>query len=202
MSFADEIEKFSKTALKKATTIEKKLPVSDDRIDDLLYKVPPFANIFIGSEEGARNLKELERNKISHILCVAPDIPSYYPDKVYFFTDNSNFFYMYFLVQFNYFMFPILDVDDQDLKEAIQKCLNYIEEATSNGGNCLIHCQLGVSRSASVCIAYAMSKSASKPFNLDVYMEDFRKVRPKVQPNSGFMKQLREFAEKGSFSSV
>lgn len=82
MSFADEIEKFSKSALKKSETVVKKLPVSDDRIDDLLYKVPPFANIFIGSEEGAKNLRELERNKISHILCVAPDIQSYYPEKV------------------------------------------------------------------------------------------------------------------------
>lgn len=98
-------------------------------------------------------------------------------------------------------MYPILDTEDQDLQEAIQKCLNYIEEATSSGGNCLIHCQLGVSRSASVCIAYAMSKSAQVPFDLDKYLEDFRKVRPKVQPNSGFMKQLREYAKKGSFSS-
>ncbi len=52
----------------------------------------------------------------------------------------------------------------------------------------LIHCQAGISRSASV-IAYIMMKDYNR--SLDDAIEEIKSVRDVIQPNAGFMDQLR-----------
>ncbi|KAF9992849.1 hypothetical protein BGZ79_002563 [Entomortierella chlamydospora] len=68
----------------------------------------------------------------------------------------------------------------------------FIEETKSKGGKVLVHCQLGVSRSASLVIAYVMK---SLHMNLtEAY--DFVKNRSNViSPNMSLMYQLSEFGK-------
>jgi len=52
------------------------------------------------------------------------------------------------------------------------------------------NCVAGVSRSASIVIAYLMNRDKEK---LDVIFERLLKKRSKVIPNESFRKQLRQF---------
>lgn len=59
-----------------------------------------------------------------------------------------------------------------------------------NHSKCLVHCKMGVSRSASTVIAYAMKEFGwplEKAYN---YVKQRRSI---ARPNAGFMRQLSEY---------
>lgn len=57
-------------------------------------------------------------------------------------------------------------------------------------GVVLLHCNAGVSRSASIAIAYLMAKEKI-PFE-DAFNR-VRSARPSIRPNAGFLVQLTEY---------
>jgi dual specificity MAP kinase phosphatase len=66
------------------------------------------------------------------------------------------------------------------------------DEAKADGGKILVHCQAGVSRSATVTIAYILKHSKM------TVMEAYRHVKSKrviIAPNFNFMGQLMEFEQ-------
>ena len=66
----------------------------------------------------------------------------------------------------------------------------FIKDAKEQGGRILVHCKMGVSRSASCVIAYLM-----KEYKIDVdeALKMTRNERPIVDPNEGFLRQLEEY---------
>ncbi|KAF9274814.1 Dual specificity protein phosphatase 10 [Mortierella alpina] len=78
----------------------------------------------------------------------------------------------------------------KNLKDEFPMAFKFIEETRSLGGKVLVHCQLGVSRSASLVIAYVMK---TRKLGLsDAY--EFVKTRSGViSPNMSLMYQLAEF---------
>ena len=82
------------------------------------------------------------------------------------------------------------DSPDQDLLSFLDDCVNHIEDVCQNDGHILVHCVAGVSRSASVCIAYLVKY---KRMSLKkAYYHVFNK-RPCIFPNFGFWRQLVEY---------
>ena len=63
-------------------------------------------------------------------------------------------------------------------------------QVRSAGGKTLVHCVSGVSRSASLCLAYLM-KHERMP--LTRAFAHLKSRRPSVRPNTGFFTQLIEF---------
>ena len=57
----------------------------------------------------------------------------------------------------------------------------------------LIHCMSGASRSASLVIFYIMKE---KKWDYDKCFEYVQKIRPVVNPNSDFVRQLKEYYDK------
>jgi protein-tyrosine phosphatase len=68
-----------------------------------------------------------------------------------------------------------------------------INEVARRGGKTLVHCVAGVSRSASLCIAYMM-----KYHNMTLRKAYFhvKQARPVVRPNVGFFRQLIAYEKK------
>lgn len=58
------------------------------------------------------------------------------------------------------------------------------------GAKCLVHCKMGVSRSASTVIAYAMKEYG---WDLDTAFDYVKDRRAVTKPNPSFMKQLEEY---------
>ncbi|WAR21072.1 DUS4-like protein [Mya arenaria] len=92
--------------------------------------------------------------------------------------------------EFDYMNIPVNDNDQANLADWFLEAINFIDNARDNDGKVLVHCQAGVSRSATVCIAYIMYKN-------DMTLEDaFDLVRARrgvISPNLNFMQQLKEF---------
>ena len=68
-----------------------------------------------------------------------------------------------------------------------------IHSVHKSGGKVMIYCRAGMSRSASLCIAYFMRH---KGMNLEDAFQYVKKCRPIIHPNVGFMRQLREYEAK------
>ena len=124
--------------------------------------------VFLGNEEGGMNKDKLKELGISHILICGLDLEKFYPDE---------FMYKHILID---------DHTSEDIKKYFRECLNFIESSKK----VYVHCWAGVSRSATVVIAYFMWK-------LKLNYEDARKFveekRECISPNEGFIKQLKEF---------
>lgn len=96
------------------------------------------------------------------------------------------------LPNIDYHFIFAMDLPNQDLLGGGQllEGIGYITRAVQSGGNVLVHCEIGVSRSATVVAAYVMQKlrySARKAV-------EFVKIsRPLICPNEGFFTQLQIF---------
>ncbi|XP_037934969.1 dual specificity protein phosphatase 19-like [Teleopsis dalmanni] len=88
---------------------------------------------------------------------------------------------------------PCLDLPETDLFAGLmQDAFTYIKEAKLTNGIVLVHCNAGVSRSASVVIAYLIKHCQMKFDDAYAYVKGKRAC---VQPNSGFLEQLKKFCE-------
>ncbi|ALC46256.1 CG15528 [Drosophila busckii] len=77
-----------------------------------------------------------------------------------------------------------------NLSTHFDEVADLIEQVRLSGGSSLVHCVAGVSRSATLCLAYLMKHSGMSL--REAYMH-VQAIRPQVRPNSGFFQQLREY---------
>ena len=132
-----------------------------------------FDDLFLGSEWNASNLEELERNGIGHILNVTREIDNFFPD------------------QFDYLNIRVYDDEATELLKHWDRTYKYIRRALEDGSKVLVHCKMGVSRSASVVIAYAMK---ARHWDLPQALQHVKDRRACVKPNTSFMQQLEIYA--------
>ncbi|KAL5261651.1 hypothetical protein ACHWQZ_G007372 [Mnemiopsis leidyi] len=130
--------------------------------------------LYLGTEWNACNLEELQENGVTHILNVSPDI--------------ENFFEKHF----QYMRVDVLDRPDQNLLEHWQDTYDFIKSCRDQGGKILIHCQMGVSRSASTTIAFIMKEYEQ---SLKDTLHQTKSKRNCVKPNPGFYGQLEAYEE-------
>ena len=81
---------------------------------------------------------------------------------------------------------PGEDMLCQGMLEAIE----YLSKANSADENTLVHCQQGISRSATIVTAYLM---ATNGWTTDRALSFLKSHRPQANPNFGFRNQLRLF---------
>lgn len=80
------------------------------------------------------------------------------------------------------------DKENVDILQYRQEIISFIDDAIKNGGIVLIHCMMGISRSASAVIMYLMH---TYNFHYITAYNLVKRKRPIIQPNSGFVNQLQ-----------
>ncbi|KAK3160895.1 hypothetical protein QOZ80_1BG0067280 [Eleusine coracana subsp. coracana] len=96
--------------------------------------------LYLGSVGAAMNKEALNNLNITHVLIVARSLNPSFP------------------AEFNYKKVEVLDSPDTDLSKHFDECFSFIDEAISTGGNVLVHCFAGRSRSVTIVVAYLMKK--------------------------------------------
>lgn len=94
----------------------------------------------------------------------------------------------------------IVKVDDNvhaNIAQHFQGCINFIDQQLANNKNVLVYCKQGVSRSASIIIAYLMAKTRATFHTTLAYVKSRRQ---QALPNKAFIKQLQDFEQ--TFNTV
>ncbi|TRY72841.1 hypothetical protein DNTS_016462, partial [Danionella cerebrum] len=91
---------------------------------------------------------------------------------------------------FEYHNIRVYDEEATDLLAYWNDTYKFISRAKKAGAKCLVHCKMGVSRSASTVIAYAMKEYGWDLEQAFEYVKDRRAV---TKPNPSFMRQLEEY---------
>uniref|UniRef100_A0A7N6BBQ0 protein-serine/threonine phosphatase n=1 Tax=Anabas testudineus TaxID=64144 RepID=A0A7N6BBQ0_ANATE len=131
-----------------------------------------FDHVFLGSEWNASNLEELQKSGVQYILNVTREIDNFFPGV------------------FEYHNIRVYDEEATDLLAYWNETYKFISRARKDGSKCLVHCKMGISRSAATVIAYAMKEygwDLKKAFD---YVKERRTV---TKPNPSFMRQLEEY---------
>ena len=136
-------------------------------------------NLFLGNLTAATDLEWLKKTKITHILTVdCIPLPRNIQDSL-----NVKLKFM-----------QMADMPREDLLTSFNDSNQFIEEALESGGKILVHCYFGVSRSATLVIAFMMKK-----YNL-AFNKAYEAVKNKRRfacPNPGFIAQLQLYEDMG-----
>ncbi|XP_066501595.1 protein phosphatase Slingshot homolog 2b isoform X2 [Hoplias malabaricus] len=131
-----------------------------------------FEHVYLGSEWNASNLEELQNSGVQYILNVTREIDNFFPGL------------------FEYHNIRVYDEEATDLLAYWNDTYKFISRAKKAGAKCLVHCKMGVSRSASTVIAYAMKEYG---WDLERAFEYVKERRAVTKPNPSFMRQLEEY---------
>ncbi|XP_041864543.1 uncharacterized protein si:dkey-175m17.7 [Melanotaenia boesemani] len=145
--------------------------MTPDAENAVISPILPF--LFLGNERDAQDLDLLLRLNIGYVVNVTTHLPLYHV--------NSGL---------RYKRLPATDNSKQNLRQYFEEVFEFIEEAYQSGQGVLVHCQAGVSRSATIVIAYLMKHTLMTMTDAYKYV---RSRRPVVSPNLNFMGQLLEF---------
>jgi len=92
---------------------------------------------------------------------------------------------------FEYSSYPLADSKHENLFPIFSECIDFIDSARQSGA-VLVHCEQGISRSATVMIAYLMF---IEKLDARAALNKLQDARPQVAPNSGFWKQLKKWEQ-------
>ncbi|XP_018803673.1 PREDICTED: dual specificity protein phosphatase 18 [Bactrocera latifrons] len=119
----------------------------------------------------------LDQLQVRFIINVAPELPD---------TPLSS------VTKPLYLRINAYDRPNTDLSVHFDEVADMIEEVRQLGGKSLVHCVAGVSRSATLCLAYLMKYGG---MSLRAAYLHVKAIRPQIRPNTGFFQQLRCYEE-------
>jgi len=93
-------------------------------------------------------------------------------------------------IKFDGIEYKSIAVDDNassDLYAAFEGCINYLNNAKEKGEHVLVHCNQGISRSATIILAYLIMNQNMSLHSAWLYLKQRRRI---IRPNDGFLSQL------------
>ncbi len=137
-------------------------------------------NLFLGNINAGWNPETLHQFNIHAVLQLLPQTPP--PD----------------VIHIPRLIIHIEDYPETNIKKFFHQTFQWIDNHLLNHQTVLIHCYAGVSRSATIVIAYLMNKNKWN------YQQSFDFVlarRPCIEPNWGFTLQLYQYENLIDFAS-
>ncbi|XP_017268247.1 dual specificity protein phosphatase 13-like [Kryptolebias marmoratus] len=139
-----------------------------------------WTNLYIGNVAVAQNRKTLHKLGITHVLNAAHSKQGSIGDQSFY--GNSCV----------YFGIPAEDSDHFDLSQHFKSAADFIHKGLkSTDGKVLVHCIMGVSRSATLVLAYLMMR---KHLSLKDALRHVVQKRA-IFPNRNFLSQLLKMDE-------
>ncbi|XP_076355040.1 dual specificity protein phosphatase 3-like isoform X2 [Tachypleus tridentatus] len=138
-----------------------------------------YPNVYISDGTTALCTCVLRRLRVTYVLNAAQG-----KDKWYNLINTSPAFYKDTGIE--YMGVEAIDMSSFNLEPYFQEAADFIEKGLDSGGKVLVHCRQGISRSATLVLAFLMIKRHLTA------QEAMRTVRSKreIIPNDGFLKQL------------
>ncbi|NWH73697.1 DUS4 phosphatase, partial [Piaya cayana] len=133
-------------------------------------EILPF--LYLGSAYHAARRDMLDALGITALLNVSSDCPNHFEG------------------HYQYKCIPVEDNHKADISSWFMEAIEYIDAVKECCGRVLVHCQAGISRSATICLAYLMMKKRVK---LEEAFEFVKQRRSIISPNFSFMGQLLQF---------
>ncbi len=161
---------------------EIKSPTTPSRIEIHIFdEIIP--NLWLGE---LLSEQELIENKFTHVLSIYDKLPN--------FIDSSDFITKWINIK---------DSCSENISEYFEECSEFIHNALRSGGKIYVHCQMGISRSSSIVIAYIMQygicPNEERKFTFYDALEYVGRKRHVICPNLGFNLALQQY-EKELFS--
>ncbi|XP_030637376.1 dual specificity protein phosphatase 5 [Chanos chanos] len=91
---------------------------------------------------------------------------------------------------YDYKWIPVEDSHTADISSHFQEAIEFIDRVKQAGGKVLVHCEAGISRSPTICMAYIMK---TQRVRLEEAFDMIRQCRAIISPNFSFMGQLLQF---------
>jgi len=171
--------------LRKKSLIKLKKPIKQNENNNIINKtqnniiskpkkeLKPIINqitekVYLGSLKAAENYEYLLNNKIFNILSLTSDTPKILSTKL------------------NQKIIDINDFSNENIIQYFYECIQFIE----NSNKVFVHCNKGISRSATIVIAYIMWKNHYNYIDSFFYVKNKRNF---ISPNEGFIQQLKIF---------
>tara|TARA_B110000090_G_C13317911_1_gene422307 strand:+ start:90 stop:1130 length:1041 start_codon:yes stop_codon:yes gene_type:complete len=128
----------------------------------------------LGPEEAAQksNLHLLQSHNIHLIINATPTFANHHEPHI------------------DYIRVDVNDEPSANLLPWMDAIADRIENELSTGKSVYVHCQMGISRSSSLVIAYLMKYQGMTRDQAYIHTKE---LRPKIEPNIGFWKQLTEY---------
>jgi len=127
--------------------------------------------IYLGNIESAFNKEKLKSLGIRKVLTVMSAFGNHYSEH-----------------EFVHKSIEVDDAYDENIIKYFKECLLFMD----GYDKVFVHCAAGMSRSATIVIAYLMWK---QKMSLNDAINFVKKKRPVISPNLNFMRQLQKFQE-------
>ena len=168
---------FSMSVLQESEDIEVPL-VGSQLVKEMKFYPPDLIaeNVYLGGVESTLNLKWLQYHNIQAIVQLEDLGAARWSDMIYLNIE-------------------IADDPNEDILQYLDKTTEFIHHHRNAGHGVLIHCFMGVSRSATVAIAW-FGHLFDFDFSYEWVFDEIKSCRSCINPNEGFIRQLQEYFEK------
>ncbi|XP_069759847.1 dual specificity protein phosphatase 16 isoform X2 [Narcine bancroftii] len=133
-------------------------------------------HLYLGCQRDVLNKELMQQIDIAYVLNASNTCPK--PD---------------FIPESHFLRVPVNDSFSEKILPWLDKSVEFIEKAKASNGRVLVHCLAGISRSATIAIAYIMKRM---DMSLDEAYRFVKEKRPTISPNFNFLGQLLEFEKK------
>ncbi|KAK7896745.1 hypothetical protein WMY93_022070 [Mugilogobius chulae] len=135
-----------------------------------------LSHLYLGCQRDVLNKELMQQNEIAYVLNASNTCPK--PD----FIPDSHFLRV-----------PVNDSFCEKILPWLDRSVEFIEKAKACNARVLVHCLAGISRSATIAIAYIMMRMN---MSLDEAYRFVKEKRPTISPNFNFLGQLLDFEKR------